>query len=232
AKVSRAVITETVNGLKVTVGLDPELWVVGETILPVGEAMIGPESIRCGRYRDAGHPHVEGALACHPALSVLVELDDGVSLIRGLADVAKSLPEVVPVEWTGEDRAPALVEHRVLEVDPLHDLRIADGQVGVARSALNLVGAVRATRTGETISDAEHIHPRDGEHRGKYRGLQRAITRRGLAGHRGSAHHLLQLRSTNGNDTARCVRARRCRHVAQRRRDVRLQRFVDLWVRE
>src|SRR5439155_26962540 len=93
-------------------------------------------------------------LACHPAVSDLVELDDGVTLIVGLADVAKTLPEVVPVEWASEDCARPLVEHRVLEVDPLHHLRIADGQVGVARSALNLVAA-------ETISDAEHIHPRE-----------------------------------------------------------------------
>src|SRR5207237_6706097 len=151
ANVSRAVISETVNGVRVTVGLDSGLWVVGETILPVGEAVIGPKSIRRGRYRDAGHPHVEGALACHPAVSELVELDDGVTRIASLADVAKTLPEVVPVEWTSEDRACPLVEHRVLEVDPLHHLRIADGQVGVTRRAENLVAA-------ENVSELANIN--------------------------------------------------------------------------
>src|SRR5207237_2920605 len=126
SQIRRAVITEAVDGLEVAVRLDPELWVVGETILPVGEPVIGPKSISRGRYRDAGHPHAEDALACHPAVSDLVELDDGVTRIAGLADVAESLPEVVPVEWASEDRARPLIEHRVLAVAPLNQLRIAD----------------------------------------------------------------------------------------------------------
>jgi hypothetical protein len=64
----------------------------------------------------------------------LVSLGNNVAVVLGFARPAESGPEGVTGDRPGDERARGFVEYRVADIDPLHDLRVADGQVCIRKA--------------------------------------------------------------------------------------------------
>ena len=144
---------EGVLRLVVRIGLQAPFRVVRQTgvvcerIPEVGAGRVGG-----GGDRDAGQVgQPEHVLGHHPTVGELVPLRDDVAVIVRLATPAESAPQRVAVDGTGQRPSGRLVEDGERDVDPLHDLGVADGQVHVGRSIGHEV--IR-----EADPDAEHVH--------------------------------------------------------------------------
>ena len=214
---------EVVDGLVIGVRLDTKFRIIGETALRERKSVIGSQRVGARRHRDASHVRAEHALARHPPMGHLVPLDDGVALVEGLARSAEPLPEIVPVERPGEDRAGRLVEDGIGHVHPLHHLGIAHRQVRVRRSVGDRVA-------GKAGAHAEHVHARGGKDRRADGRLQRPVGNAGLAP-LGSIGQLLQLRPQDWTPLMRADSRCGC-HVTERRRNVELDRLIHVRVGE
>ena len=233
---------ERVLRLVIRVRHDPELRVVGQAAeLRKHIAVEAARRIRRGGDRHAGLVRQrEHALGHQPAVGKLVPLHDDVAVIVDLAAAggafrharvaavaAEARPELISVDGSRDQRACLLVEHGVGDVHPLHDLRVADREVHVRGSIGNEV--VR-----KADADAQHVHAdADGQRRSRGR-LARARSRRARYCIAGCIHQVRQLGPQTVLGFPHRVRTRR-RFQDQRpdrRRNVGLDGFVDLWVGE
>ena len=129
---------EVVVALEVTIGPHTPFLQVG--IATVSERklvqVVGARRIGAGGNRDTGAVRsgiiVQHVLRNQPAVRCLVPLHDDVATVVGRAVTTR--PKRADGHGWGQSSARSLVKHRAGRIDHLHNLSVANGNVGVRKS--------------------------------------------------------------------------------------------------
>ncbi len=85
----------------------------------------------------------------------LIPLDNGVTAVVGRAGATQIAPKGVSIDKARLCCACRFIKHGVLHVDPLNNLSVTNGDIGVRGSVGNVV-------TWKTISHPEEVQPNRG----------------------------------------------------------------------